>query len=115
MSAPDRAPPARTFDRAGVHRTSCPARRRLTLFLRGVSLEPRSRALRCTGRNFFGRRDSRMLPMVGRSVRRKLMLVVLATTFAALAVSAIALVAYDLRTYKKSLLDDLATQANILG
>ena len=56
-----------------------------------------------------------MLPMVGRSVRRKLMLVVLATTFAALAVSAIALVAYDLRTYKKSLLDDLATQANILG
>jgi two-component system, sensor histidine kinase len=56
-----------------------------------------------------------MLRAVNRSVRRKLMLVVLATTFAALLVTAIAMLIYDLRTYQRSWVNDLVTQADLLG
>ena len=56
-----------------------------------------------------------MLKTLTRSIRNKLILVVLATTFAALAVTGVALVIYDLRTYQQSGLEDLATQAQILG
>ena len=51
----------------------------------------------------------------GQSIRNKLMLVVLATTVAALVVVAIALVVYESRTYERSTADDLMTQAQILG
>ena len=51
----------------------------------------------------------------GKSIRNKLMLVVLATTVAALVVVAIALVVYESRTYERSTADDLMTQAQILG
>lgn len=50
-----------------------------------------------------------------RSVRSKLMMVILATTFMALLVAASAMVIYDARTYQKSLIDDLITQAEILA
>ena len=51
----------------------------------------------------------------GRSIRSKLMLVVLATTLAALIVVAIALVIYESRTYERSTAEGLMTQAQILG
>lgn len=56
-----------------------------------------------------------MLKAVTHSIRHKLVLVVLAATFAALAVAGVALVIYDLRTYQQSGVQDLATQAQILG
>jgi signal transduction histidine kinase/ActR/RegA family two-component response regulator len=51
----------------------------------------------------------------GRSIRSKLMLVVLATTVTALVVVAIALVIYESRTYERSTAQGLLTQAQILG
>ena len=56
-----------------------------------------------------------MLGYVTRSLRGKLMLVVLATTFCALAFVALALAVYEVRTYDQALIDDLTTQAEILG
>ncbi len=56
-----------------------------------------------------------MLKAINSSVRRKLMVVVLVTTFTALLVAAIALVTYELRTYEKSWASDLTTQADILA
>lgn len=52
---------------------------------------------------------------IRRSIRSKFALAVLASTFAALAVAGAALVFYDLRTYQKQWVDDLLTQAEILG
>src|SRR5712671_1430467 len=49
------------------------------------------------------------------SLRRKLALVVLATTFSALLIAGAALVLYDLRTYQQQWLNDLSTQAEIIG
>lgn len=49
------------------------------------------------------------------SVRYKLILVVLATNFAALTVAGIALVIFDLRNYRENLVNDLSTQGDILG
>ena len=51
----------------------------------------------------------------GRSVRSRLMLVVLATTLAALGVVAIALAVYESRTYERSVASVLMTQAQVLG
>ena len=56
-----------------------------------------------------------MLQAISRSIRHKLALVVLATTFAALVVTGVALVVYDLRAYREAGLNDLQTQADILG
>jgi len=56
-----------------------------------------------------------MLPYITRSIRHKLALVVLATTFTALVVTGIALVIYDLRVYRDAGISDLATHAEILG
>ena len=56
-----------------------------------------------------------MFKAISRSVRHKLTLVVLATTLAALVVTGIALVVYDLRTYRETGFNDLRTQADILG
>ena len=50
-----------------------------------------------------------------RSLRRKVMSVVLATTAMALLLSATALLVYELRHYQKSWLDDLGTQARIVA
>jgi two-component system, sensor histidine kinase len=52
---------------------------------------------------------------IGSSVRSKTMAVVLATVFAALFVDTLALLVYELRTYREARLDDLSTQAEILG
>jgi signal transduction histidine kinase/ActR/RegA family two-component response regulator len=52
---------------------------------------------------------------VRRSIRRKFMLVVMATTLVALLLASIALVTYDLLTYKRTWVADLSTQADILG
>jgi signal transduction histidine kinase/ActR/RegA family two-component response regulator len=49
------------------------------------------------------------------SVRSRLLLVVMITTFAALALAAAALIVYDLRTYERSRLNDLSTLADVLG
>jgi two-component system, sensor histidine kinase len=49
------------------------------------------------------------------SVRIKLLVLMLFTTLVALAVAFAALIAYDLRTYHSHLLNDLSTQADILG
>jgi signal transduction histidine kinase/CheY-like chemotaxis protein len=49
------------------------------------------------------------------SVRFRLLLVVMITTFASLAVAAAALIVYDLRTYEQTRLQDLSTLADVLG
>jgi len=51
----------------------------------------------------------------GRSIRQKLLAVVLMTTLAALLASIGALIAYDLRGYHRTVLGDMATQAELLG
>jgi signal transduction histidine kinase len=56
-----------------------------------------------------------MLQTIARSIRFKLLLVVLATTFAALLVAGAAMVFYDLRAYEHTWMNDLNTQAEILG
>jgi PAS domain S-box-containing protein len=56
-----------------------------------------------------------MLQTIARSIRHKLTLIVLATSFAALVVTGTALVIYDLRGYREAVVDDLVTQAEILG
>ncbi len=53
--------------------------------------------------------------MKGRSIRQKLLAVVLMTTLAALLASIGALIAYDLRGYHRTVLGDMATQAELLG
>jgi signal transduction histidine kinase/ActR/RegA family two-component response regulator len=52
---------------------------------------------------------------ITRSISRRLMLVVLATTFLALLISGIAMVVYDIRAYKTSWINDLRTQADIIA
>jgi two-component system, sensor histidine kinase len=52
---------------------------------------------------------------LARSVRRKTMAVVLAAAVAALLVNAVALLVYDLLTYRKTQLAETRTQAEILG
>lgn len=52
---------------------------------------------------------------VQRSVSRKLMLVVLATTFLALSAYGLVMLIYDLRTYHDTWVKDLTTQANIIA
>ncbi len=49
------------------------------------------------------------------SVRRKVLVIVLVTTFVALLVSAIALLSYEARGYREFLLSDVTTQADILS
>ncbi len=51
----------------------------------------------------------------GRSIRQKLITIVLATTFLALAIAGAILVVFDLKSYQESLESDLATQADIAG
>jgi signal transduction histidine kinase/ActR/RegA family two-component response regulator len=54
--------------------------------------------------------------MIGqRSIRTKLVTIVMSTTLAALAVSVGTVVAYDLRAYRRMLLNDLSTQAELVG
>jgi signal transduction histidine kinase/CheY-like chemotaxis protein len=55
------------------------------------------------------------LRLVFRSLRTKLVAVVLLTTFAALGVALAAMVAYDLRGYRQAWVGDLDTQAELLG
>jgi signal transduction histidine kinase/ActR/RegA family two-component response regulator len=50
-----------------------------------------------------------------RSIREKLVTIVMSTTLAALVVSVGTVVAYDLRSYRSALLNDLATQAELVG
>ncbi len=52
---------------------------------------------------------------IRRSIRAKLTLMVVVTTFAALLFTAVVLVIYDLRTYQRSWVDDLVTQADLIG
>jgi len=56
-----------------------------------------------------------MLEAIARSIRHKLSLLVLGTTLAALVVTGVALVIYDLRAYREAGFSDLQTQAEILG
>ncbi|MEO8484965.1 MAG: ATP-binding protein [Betaproteobacteria bacterium] len=55
------------------------------------------------------------MPGGSRSIRDKVMYVVLATTFVALVVAALALVVYETLTYREATLVDLTTQADILA
>lgn len=50
-----------------------------------------------------------------RSVRAKLMLVVITTTLAALLITGAAIAAFGARTYRQAALDDMLTQADLLG
>jgi signal transduction histidine kinase/ActR/RegA family two-component response regulator len=56
-----------------------------------------------------------ILHRVSRSLRTKLLLVILGTTFTALFVMAAAMVAYEARTFQRSWTDDLLTQAKIVA
>ncbi len=56
-----------------------------------------------------------MLTRVTRSVRGKLLAVVIVTTCAALAVAASALIVYDVRSYEHARMSDLSTLADVLG
>jgi len=49
------------------------------------------------------------------SIRKKLVAVVMATTLAALVVSVGLVIGYDLRSYHRSLINDLSTQAELVG
>ena len=53
--------------------------------------------------------------MVRGSLPRKLLLVILLTTLVAVVVALGAMVAYDLRAYHRGWVDDLSTQAQLLG
>jgi signal transduction histidine kinase len=57
----------------------------------------------------------RLPAFIGRSVRRKTMVVVLATAFVALLVNAGALLVNEFRTYRDARLADVRTQAEIVG
>jgi two-component system, sensor histidine kinase len=52
---------------------------------------------------------------IHRSVRRKVLAIVLVTTFVALLVSAVALLSYEARGYRNFLMSDVTTQADILA
>ncbi|MEO5700886.1 MAG: ATP-binding protein [Casimicrobiaceae bacterium] len=56
-----------------------------------------------------------MLQSINRSLRRKLMVVMLITSITALLVAAIALITYELRNYERTWSADLITQADILA
>ena len=56
-----------------------------------------------------------MLETLRHSLRRKVILMVLAATVAALSLTALGLVVYDLRTYEQQSTNDLNTQAEILA
>src|SRR5690606_25635102 len=56
-----------------------------------------------------------MLARATRSVRFRLLLVVMITTFTALAVAAAALIVYDVRTYERARINDLSTLADVLA
>ena len=56
-----------------------------------------------------------MAGMLGRSLRRKVMVLVLGTTLLALGLAGAALVLYDLRSYERQWTTDLATQAEVLA
>ncbi len=56
-----------------------------------------------------------MLDSIRHSLRRKVILLVLAATVAALSLTALGLVVYDLRAYEKQWTNDLNTQAEILA
>lgn len=56
-----------------------------------------------------------MLLSTSRSIRRKLAAVVLATTFVALLLAAVAMVVYDQRASRQAWVTDMTTQADILG
>ncbi|HZQ60719.1 MAG TPA: ATP-binding protein [Casimicrobiaceae bacterium] len=56
-----------------------------------------------------------ILKSIDRSIRRKLMVVMLVTTMTSLLVAAVALVTYELRNYERSWSNDLQTQADILA
>ncbi len=56
-----------------------------------------------------------MLSVVNRSVRYKVLAVVLVTTLIALMVSAVALLTYEARSYREFLVSDVTTQADILA
>lgn len=56
-----------------------------------------------------------MLNAVARSLRYKFALAALAATFVSLAVAGMALAFYELQNYKRNAVNDLLTQAEILG
>lgn len=56
-----------------------------------------------------------MRHLISQSISNKLMLVVMSTTFIALLVYGVAMLAYDLRAYHEGLIKDLSTQANIIA
>jgi two-component system, sensor histidine kinase len=56
-----------------------------------------------------------MIGSIARSVSRKVILVVLATTFLALLISGMAMLLFDVQAYQNEALRDLVTQADILG
>lgn len=68
-----------------------------------------------SGDSEAARADIGGLPGVRVSIRRKLMLMVLAVTLTSLSVMATAMVVFDLRTYHTSLVNDLLAQADLLG
>jgi hypothetical protein len=53
--------------------------------------------------------------MFGRSLQRKLLVVMLLTTLVAVVVALGAMIAYDLRAYHRGWVDDLSAQAELLG
>ena len=56
-----------------------------------------------------------IMKAINRSLRRKVTLLVLATTVSALALSGLALILYDLRSYERLSTADLATQGEVLA
>lgn len=56
-----------------------------------------------------------MSPLSGRSLRQKLFVIVLLTALVALVVALGAVIGYDLRTYHRSIVSDMTTQAALLG
>ena len=56
-----------------------------------------------------------MLARPGRSIRGKLLAVIIGTAFSALMVAAAALMVYDQRAYRQARIDDVSTLADVLA
>ena len=56
-----------------------------------------------------------MLARPGRSIRGKLLAVIIGTAFSALMVAAAALMVYDQRAYRQARIDDLSTLGDVLA
>src|SRR5690349_11821255 len=102
---------ARQRDQFRRHRRQGPVRRRAPA---SRSRQPEDQLAAARGRAQSGF-EAVMSALWGRSLRQKLFVIVLLTTLVALVVALGAIIGYDLRTYHRTIVSDMTTQAALLG